>query len=1260
MAQRRNLSQSQQSWTDDLPLCEMCGVGTASNCVYGAEGASSQTHPYEDAHIRFRGEDSCSLYGVFNGYDGSKVASFASQFLTAELLLGQLASADSDSEVRRILTQAFDVVEKSYFESIDDALAEKAHLSNFLPHDGSQKVQERLQELEQEVCGGATAVVALILNNKLYIANMGTDRALLCRSSSDGQNQVLQIGRAHSTDNEDELHRLAALGLDSALIRQAGQIAGHRSTRRLGDYRAKIHYSDTHLLSSAKSKPVIAEPEVHTQSLERVSGFLLLMSEGLISALECAHGPEQANQEMVAMVAAELAQQSTLEAAAQSVVERVKRVHQHVYVSGRQRAPLCGQHEDMTLLIRCINYPGADPPTPTQGGRIYPVSVPYSNSNSLSTSKTSVTLSLVMPSISTMTNGTNTTSALEDKTPTPGQSPTTTLQSTNTQTQSSSSSSGDGSLFRQRGSQAAQPDETGRVPPYVDFSHFYRLWGQEHAELPSELSVGQGGLGPHSVAISRPVPVCPWSAALLRGKEGEERGGPSGAPPLAPRVSFHLLPRAQPQRPGRDEDVRGQHNQRRSYCIWRTARISSGAQRITEAERGGPFPSILFPTSHTLPLLCCKHPEEEASEPLLILCSYCRSDARAYPGSGPDQALILPPLPAGRWAHRELRWDKMRRHRVFLLCTVGLCVISFLHYYKALHYVSLRELTAPYPFKSFILTTGFFWRERGLASTPLSPASPEDPVQQQQHQQQPQRVEPRAEVVSPKASLGIQGVAVGEAGEVVSVGLEVRLEEQPAPPRPWERPVEGQDRQQEVSSERPVPTPPKHGGLLFPKDATWDAVGAMGDLHKRPIQLQDDSTLFFAHTKAGALCFRQGTEVATPKEPAGKTGGGASGGAVVNGAVESTGAAQRKLAQVQSSKTPKAKGRGRAAGKRLVKCVCRPGWHGPYCGVPTMVYHSNLPTKERLTPRQIPRRVINAININHEFDLLHARFHELSQAVDLFIVCESNFTAYGERRPLGFLQRLLNGTYDYVRHKLLYVFLDHFPDGGRQDGWIADDYLRTFLTRNGMSRVQGLRPDDVFVINDADEIPAREGLLFLKLFDGWTEPFALHMRKSLYGFFWKQFGSLEVISGCTVGMLRDVYDCDGIKLRRREYYTMPGFRRYENDTGHILVQWSLGSPIHFAGWHCSWCFSPEGIYFKLISAQNGDFPRWGDYEDKRDLNYIRQLIRTGGWFDGSLQEYPPADPKEHMFAPHYMLDHYERYRYLLENPYIQKQQGAGE
>lgn len=114
----------------------------------------------------------------------------------------------------------------------------------------------------------------------------------------------------------------------------------------------------------------------------------------------------------------------------------------------------------------------------------------------------------------------------------------------------------------------------------------------------------------------------------------------------------------------------------------------------------------------------------------------------------------------------------MRRHRVFLLCTVGLCVISFLHYYKALHYVSLlRELTAPYPnIKSFIMVTGFFWKEK---TTPLSSVSPEEappPVIR------PSETRHRAQ----------------EGTEGIGLGLELNMAEEPKAPQPWVRPEEPQ------------------------------------------------------------------------------------------------------------------------------------------------------------------------------------------------------------------------------------------------------------------------------------------------------------------------------------------------------------------------------------------------------------------------------------------------------------------------------------
>ncbi|CAJ0931377.1 unnamed protein product [Ranitomeya imitator] len=214
------------------------------------------------------------------------------------------------------------------------------------------------------------------------------------------------------------------------------------------------------------------------------------MSEGLYKALDAAHGPGQANQEIAAMIATEFAKQVSLDDVAQAVVERVKRIHHSTCVSGGERAKFCTKYEDMTLLVRNLGYPleeiNQTTLTPTQGGRIYPVSVPYSNAQN--TSKTSVTLSLVMPSQGTMVNGTHTSSTLDGTTPTM-QSPSATLQSTNTHTQSSSSSS-DGGLFRTRPSPSLQPDEDGRVEPYVDFTEFYRLWSMEHGD-PTALVTAQ-------------------------------------------------------------------------------------------------------------------------------------------------------------------------------------------------------------------------------------------------------------------------------------------------------------------------------------------------------------------------------------------------------------------------------------------------------------------------------------------------------------------------------------------------------------------------------------------------------------------------------------------------------------------------------------------------------------------------------------------------------------------------------------------------
>lgn len=56
-------------------------------------------------------------------------------------------------------------------------------------------------------------MVTLIYQGRLYVANVGDARALLCRTDSDGVLQVLQLSQDHLPSNEDEALRLTTLGI---------------------------------------------------------------------------------------------------------------------------------------------------------------------------------------------------------------------------------------------------------------------------------------------------------------------------------------------------------------------------------------------------------------------------------------------------------------------------------------------------------------------------------------------------------------------------------------------------------------------------------------------------------------------------------------------------------------------------------------------------------------------------------------------------------------------------------------------------------------------------------------------------------------------------------------------------------------------------------------------------------------------------------------------------------------------------------------
>ncbi|XP_015513997.1 TGF-beta-activated kinase 1 and MAP3K7-binding protein 1 [Neodiprion pinetum] len=368
-AERPNLltyQDAQHSWTDDLPVCKQSGVGFSTNQIYREDGGRQEDHPFEDRSFHCRYDDSTFLYGVFDGHEGTKAATFALQRMAAEILLGQLSGKSTDEEVKEVLRQAFITVERGYLDSIGDILAERASLQFDIP-DGLNSYEtyqkfpylvDKLSSLNSELSAGTSAVVALVYGGRLYVANVGDSRALLCRTDSNQVLRVVQLSVDHDLRNEDELLRLSQLGLDIDSVKQGSHLGNQENTRCLGNYLVKGGYREFEELASASTEPIIAEPEIHGGiELDDSCRFLLLMSRGLYKSLEEATGTDQVNKELAQMAVEQFRVQSTLTGVAQAVVDKIVRIHHDVNMSNSQNTLTTGKRDDITLLVRNFNFP---------------------------------------------------------------------------------------------------------------------------------------------------------------------------------------------------------------------------------------------------------------------------------------------------------------------------------------------------------------------------------------------------------------------------------------------------------------------------------------------------------------------------------------------------------------------------------------------------------------------------------------------------------------------------------------------------------------------------------------------------------------------------------------------------------------------------------------------------------------------------------------------------------------------------------------
>ena len=363
--------------------------------------------------------------------------------MPAELLLGQLSENSADDTVKEALRQAFVSVDSEYFKTVTDAIMSLLVLRQdpkIRPGDPT------LQKLVGQASIGASATVAMLLGQRLFVAGCGDTRAVLClRLPGTGEIKAVRLSVDHVLGNEDEELRLRQLGLDIAAAEPALSPPGY--TRCLGFHRVKGGYKEEEALKGAKDEPVTAEPEIHGGiALEPSFQFLLIFTRSLSDCLsQLVSFDGDVALELCRLTLEQFAENSSATGVAQSVVDKIVRAHREQFAMEESAAAACSTREDISLLVRQFNARLAKKKSGAGASML-------SSSSSSSAMMADRVVGVARAAEDTITSSSRP----------PQLRPT--LSSTTTES----------SEVFAKSVKEVPVDENGRIKPYVDFSHFHR------------------------------------------------------------------------------------------------------------------------------------------------------------------------------------------------------------------------------------------------------------------------------------------------------------------------------------------------------------------------------------------------------------------------------------------------------------------------------------------------------------------------------------------------------------------------------------------------------------------------------------------------------------------------------------------------------------------------------------------------------------------------------------------------------------------
>mmetsp|Transcript_15836 Transcript_15836/g.29010 ORF Transcript_15836/g.29010 Transcript_15836/m.29010 type:complete len:312 (-) Transcript_15836:9-944(-) len=219
----------------------------------------------EDAHLtNLSVDERTACFGVFDGHGGKEVALFVSKHFATELAVN---SKFQSGLIGPSLHEAFmrmDTLLRSK-QSAEELFCLSRGVKSITDTDAAMFKSYQCK-------AGCTAVVAVILDNELFVANAGDSRCVLAK-----RGRAVDMSFDHKTSLPVEAERITRAG--GTIIE--GRVNGALNlTRALGDFDFKLNPR-----IPPHEQMITAAPEIQSCTLSEEDDFLVLACDGIWDVL---------------------------------------------------------------------------------------------------------------------------------------------------------------------------------------------------------------------------------------------------------------------------------------------------------------------------------------------------------------------------------------------------------------------------------------------------------------------------------------------------------------------------------------------------------------------------------------------------------------------------------------------------------------------------------------------------------------------------------------------------------------------------------------------------------------------------------------------------------------------------------------------------------------------------------------------------------------------------------------------------------------